>query len=234
MLSVLVLRHGDDIPAGYLAEALDRAGAHRREVLLHRGEPIPDDGEWRAVAVLGGTMGAYDDDVHSWLAQEKRFLDEQIRRGVPVLGICLGSQVLADVLGGRAFLSDRAPELGHLLPELTAAGRADPVLHHLDAAMPVWHQDTWELPPGATLLAATAGYPHAFRLGSTVAIQAHPEADATVVERWASHPGTAPIVAAAGVDAAELVDAVRSGADLQRDMALRLFGARIDEVVGRG
>lgn len=231
---MLVLRHGDDIPAGYLAEALDRAGVRRREVLLHRGEGIPDDGDWLAVAALGGTMGAYDADLHPWLADEKRFLDEQIRLGVPVLGICLGSQVLADVLGGRAFLSDRAPEIEHLLPELTAAGRSDPVLCHLDAAMPVWHQDTWDLPTGTVLLATSGEYPHAFRLGSTVAIQAHPEADAGVVRDWVAQPGARPILAAAGIDGAALVDAVLSGADRQREMALRLFGAWIDEVIASG
>ena len=151
-----------------------------------------------------------------------------------MLGICRGSQLFAETLGGDAYLSEPPPEIGHMLPELTNAGANDPVLCHFDAPVVVFHQDTWDLPPGATLLAATERFNHAFRLGATLAIQAHPEADAAIVSHWVEIDEERPLLAAAGVDPEDLVAAVRAGEPAQREMAARMFGAWIEEVAEAG
>ncbi len=96
--------------------------------------------------------------------------------GVPVLGLCLGSQLMADALGGKAFLGEK-PETGVVPVTLTDAGKADPVVSKTGPMVYAQHQDTFVLPPDAVLLAHTDRYPHAFRVGSGLALQFHPDAD---------------------------------------------------------
>lgn len=184
-----------------LDEVLAANGAEVARYRLDQGDEVPVTTPFDAVVVLGGAMGAYDTAEHPWIGAEKVWLHTLVANRVPVLGICLGSQLLADVLGGRAFLSPQAPEAGVVRLELTAAGRADPVLRHGGNRVFCLHQDTFELPPGARLLAVSADYPQAFRCESVLAIQFHPDADAALAVEWAKE--MAPFLNRAGV---ELVD----------------------------
>jgi len=233
MKPVLVLRHGDNIPVGLLGEAFVADGVPWVEVMLHDGEPIPSLSEYSALVVLGGVMGAYDEDTHPWLADEKRAIVEAHAAGMPMFGICLGSQLFADALGGRAYLIESTPEIAHMLPRLTEAGANDPVVKHFDEPVVAFHQDTWDLPPGATLLATSDRFNHAFRLGSAVAIQAHPEADTAIVSKWVEIAKEKPLMRAAGVEPDHLVAEVAAGEEAQREMTRRLFGAWIEEVTSR-
>jgi len=231
--SVLVLRHGDDVPIGLLGEAFVAGGVRWIEVMLHDDQPIPPLADFSAVVVLGGVMGAYDEETHPWLAGEKRAIVEAHETGMPMLGICLGSQLFADALGGRAYLSESTPEIAYMIPTLTAAGREDPVVSQFDAAVVVFHQDTWDPPPGATLLATSDRFNHAFRLGSAVAIQAHPEANSAIVSKWVEIAKEKPLMRAAGVEPDQLLAEVVAGESAQREMAERLFGAWVEEVESR-
>lgn len=233
MRPVLVLRHGDDIPLGLLGEALVAADIPVHEVLLHAGGTIPSLDGFSGLVVLGGIMGAYDEVEHPWLAAEKRVIAEAHAAAMPMLGICLGAQLFADALGGRAYLIDSTPEIAYMLPTLTAAGTADPVLRHFDAAVTVFHEDTWDPPPSAEVLAVSDRFNHAFRLGAAVGIQAHPEADASIVARWVETDEELPLMRAAGVEPDVLLAEVIAGEEAQREMAARLFGAWALEVVGR-
>lgn len=227
---LLVLKHSPTVPAGHLAGALAASGIPTVRVDLSDGDRVPDHGGWAGIVSLGGVMGAYEEDLYPWLREEKRLLAAASDAGVPVLGICLGCQLLADALGGAAYRA-AAPEVGMLRIGLTEAGRRDPVLRHLDAAVPVWHADTWDLPPGATLLASTGAAPHAFRLGSALGIQAHPEATPYILARWlATHRGDD--LERAGVDGDRFLAEVVAGATAQAAMAERLFAAWISEVRG--
>ena len=108
-------------------------------------------------------------------------------RSAPTLGICLGAQLAAAALGGRAYQGPAGEELGWTKVELTEAGRGDPVTGALQepAELFEWHHDTFDPPPGATLLAGGAVYPsQAFRLGGVVAVQFHPEVDAPLLAGW--------------------------------------------------
>lgn len=229
MLSVLVVRHGDDIPAGHFLEAAAIAGVSVDEVLLFEGDTFPDASAYDGIAVFGGAMGAYDTDEYPWLKEEKAYLKTAAEAGMPILGICLGCQLLADSLGGSAFKSPTGPEIGVLRPDPTPEAEHDPVFSHLDGPVPVWHQDSWVPPPGSTLLAATHMHPHAFRLGSVVGIQGHPEADRAVVAGWVEHEGTGHFEQA-GVDPDRFIADIDSQEAEQREMALRLFGAWFSEV----
>lgn len=228
---ILVLRHGDDIPLGLLGDAIAEAGLDVHEVLLHRGEEIPPLDGFLAVVVLGGEMGAYDEDAFPWLVEEKAVIRAAHERGLPMLGICLGPQLISDALGGSAYLADRPPEVGVVEAGLTDAGADDPVLRHMTEPVVAFHQDTWDPPPGATLLARSEGYNHAFRLGSTVGIQGHPEATPEIVEEWMTHRGARSMMDRAGVLSDDLRVSIHRSAPVQREMSRRLFRAWVEEAL---
>src|SRR5262249_28431362 len=121
---------------------------------------------------------------------ERSLLASSVAAGLPVLGVCLGSQLLAAALGAEVR---RGPslEIGALDVRLTPEGSRDPVLGPCGSVVPViqWHHDTFALPPNAVHLAASDAYPHqAFRVGDrTYGIQFHPELDAPLLRAWTPH-----------------------------------------------
>ncbi|MEX0946023.1 MAG: type 1 glutamine amidotransferase, partial [Acidimicrobiia bacterium] len=151
---ILVIQHTTDPDTGWLAEAITQTGHVEHVVQPHRSEGLPPIEQLMAVVVLGGSQSAYEDDRHPYLAEEKQYLKRVDQAGVPILGICLGAQLLADALGGHVY---RAPssEVGYPQLHLTRAGRHDPVLRQLKGPVFVWHHDTFTVPPGADVLAKT-------------------------------------------------------------------------------
>lgn len=141
------------------------------------------------VVVMGGPMSVWEEDAFSFLRDEKRLLRTAVAAGTPVLGVCLGAQLLAAALGA---LVQRGPaaEVGAGEVELTEAGRGDRVLGP-GPVLPVvhWHGDTFELPEGAVHLARTARYTHqAFRVGACAyGLQFHVEVDEELAAAWAEH-----------------------------------------------
>jgi GMP synthase-like glutamine amidotransferase len=202
--TILVIENDHTAPIGILADELDMSGAEWRQIAVKDGDPFPDTVEWRAIVPLGGEMGAYDEDRFPFLAEEKRFLARAVEAGVPVLGICLGSQLLADALGGRAYRASDT-EVGYhpLARTRTDAGRRDEVLGQVEGPFFVWHRDTFDLPPDAELLAASDRYPHAYRVGSALAVQFHPEVTGALIRDWARLAGPERMVAD-GVEPDEL------------------------------
>jgi GMP synthase (glutamine-hydrolysing) len=147
------------------------------------GEPLPEPADVAGLVVMGGPMGALDDAAHPHLAAERALLKACVERGIPVLAVCLGAQLLAAALGARVF-AGAVPEIGLGTVGLTAEGRRDPVFGPVGHVLPVlhWHNDTFELPAGATLLASSELYPHqAYRIGSAYALQFHVEIGASQV-----------------------------------------------------
>lgn len=182
---------------GRLDDALDAAGAETVRFYLHRGDQVPIHESFDRVVSLGGEMGAYEDDLHQWMGLEKAWLSRLVDEGVPVLGVCLGSQLLAGALGGAAYRSARA-EADVIELELTHEGVADPLLNSVGKQVFSLHQDTFDLPPSATLLARSKLYPQAFRLGSATAVQFHPDADLDLAKSWGKEDGS--LLPAAGID----------------------------------
>jgi len=184
---LLVVQHEPSAPPGLLAGAAAAAGL-RLQVVEAPGEPVPTtlDGA-DGLAVLGGVMDADETDAYPHLARTMDLLADAAARSAPTLGICLGAQLAAAALGGRAYPGPAGEELGWTRIELTAAGRADPVTGALrePAELFQWHHDTFDPPPGATVLAGGAVYPtQAFRLGSVVGVQFHPEVDGPLLAGW--------------------------------------------------
>lgn len=126
--------------------------------------------------LMGGPMGVYETDAHPWLADELGRLAARIAAGRPTLGVCLGSQMIAAAMGARVYAGP-VKEVGFAPVALSEAGAASPLRHLEQVPMLHWHGDTFDLPEGAELLAATRAYPHqAFRRGGwLLALQFHPE-----------------------------------------------------------
>lgn len=157
------------------------------------------------LVVLGGPIGAYQDDVYPFLRDELALIRARLDAGRPLLGICLGAQLIARALGARVYPGP-AVEIGWQGLTLTEAGRASP-LAALDGALTSmlhWDGDTFDLPAGAELLASTPGCAHqAFSLGRhCLAFQCHPEADSARLEAWLI--GHASELAQHGIDLAAL------------------------------
>ena len=207
--TLLVVEHEESCPPGLLADAAQDAGVALWRVAAGTGEPLPDDAELAGVdgvAVLGGSMDVGDLPDFPHLGAVMELIRRAAARALPTLGICLGAQLAAAALGGRAYRGDAGLEVGWTPVTLTAAGRSDAVLgalrhdrRHGDGEdgprVFQWHHDTYDLPPGATLLARGDRYHNqAFRLGSVVAVQFHPEVDADLIRRWYQASRVAPPV----------------------------------------
>lgn len=151
------------------------------------GAPLPPEPEADALVVFGGEQAATDDHTHPYLADLARLMAAYTAADKPVLGICLGSQLLARAFGAENHIGT-AREFGWVNVGLTEAGRNDPVLSLLPASFPVfqWHSDTFTLPPDAVHLATSATAAHqAFRIGrATYGTQFHFEASRAVVADW--------------------------------------------------
>jgi GMP synthase (glutamine-hydrolysing) len=153
------------------------------------GQELPDHDEVAGAVVMGGPMNVVDDDDrHPELAGEREWLAEALRREMPLLGICLGAQLLARALGAEVRPGE-GPELGFASVEIEDSD--DPILGALAPSTTVlhWHGDVFDLPDGAQLLARSAQTEvQAFRHGNAWGVLFHPEADFALVEAWLAVP----------------------------------------------
>lgn len=166
---------------------------------LAQFDPLQPD----LLVVLGGPIGVYEEDRYPFLTTEIAKLRTRLAAGRPTLGICLGAQLIARALDAAVHPGPHK-EIGFAPIALSTAGRTSCLAAFDDAPVLHWHGDTFDLPPGAELLASTAICPHqAFALGPTVlAVQFHPEAGGPGFERWLI--GHTLELSQAGLDAAAL------------------------------
>ena len=121
---------------------------------VYQTDLLPRVSEFDWLIMMGGPMGAHEDTEYPWLAKEKQLIERAIEKGKTVLGICLGAQLIADVLGARVY-PNKEKEIGWFPIELTDGGRSSPVTWFLPRRLTVlhWHGDTFDLPEGAVHLA---------------------------------------------------------------------------------
>jgi GMP synthase-like glutamine amidotransferase len=214
---VLVVRNDATDPVGLLGQWLQAAGLELVDLRADAGDPVPSrvpDGI-DAIVSLGGAMSATSDAEARWLPAERALLRDAVEREVPVLGVCLGGQLLTVALGGLVRPAV-VPEYGLVQLDLTPAAADDPLFDTIAPGSPVaqYHGDEMaELPARAVLLASTPACPHqAWRIGETAwAVQFHPEIDAATLADWAgsdaqtlAREGTSPAEVTAGLAAREL------------------------------
>jgi len=156
------------------------AFGHGLEVSAHRADHgatgLPDDGTFDLLVVMGSVESVTDTGV-PWIEPERRLVARAVDDCIPVLGVCFGGQLLAEVLGGTVVRASR-PEIGWRLVDTTDASRV-PGGPWLD-----WHQDAFTCPPGAEPLATTDVSLHAFVAGPHTGVQFHPEVTLAVVDSW--------------------------------------------------
>ncbi|MFI5281860.1 MAG: type 1 glutamine amidotransferase [Candidatus Dormibacterales bacterium] len=175
-LRALILQHEEPTPPGYLLEWLEEQHA---DAVVHRIDLLDwthDPREFDFIASLGSEFAAFDDS-KSFIPREADLLRAATKADVPVLGLCFGGQLLARVLGGKSFRSEHS-EIGWLPvrtedPDLVSEG---PWFN--------WHFDTFTLPPGAKLIAATALAPQAYVVGRNLGLQFHPEVTPEIMDSW--------------------------------------------------
>ena len=210
-------------------------------VLLSRGHEVryvdvPTEGvatlsadDADLLVVLGGPIGAYEDDAYPFLVDETRLVRDRLLSARPILGLCLGAQIIARALGARVYPGTK--EIGWEPVTLTTEGQGACLAHLGDAAVLHWHGDTFDLPDGARHLASTAACANqAFAWQShALALQFHVEAGGKSLERWfVGH--TAEIVATPGVTVEQLrADTARYSERIEAAGAA-CFGAWLDEV----
>lgn len=155
---------------------------------LGEGAAWPAHDSVRGAVLMGGPMSVNDVDAYPGLDAELAWVREGLARDLPMLGVCLGSQVLARATGAAVAPGPR-PEIGWLPVEV--ADPRDPVIGPLAPMTPTlhWHGEAFGLPVGATPLARSAITPvQAFRLGRAWGVLFHPEADAGLVDQWLAEP----------------------------------------------
>jgi GMP synthase-like glutamine amidotransferase len=191
------LTHEENGPAGLFADILRERGDELLEWNVSRGEPPESPASFDALVVFGGSMHVDQEMRHPWLHAQNDLLRASFERGQPLLGVCLGGQLIARALGAHVGPASR-PEIGWHEVELTSEGESDPVLGALPSSFEAlqWHSYAFELPPAAVLLANSAVCAQGFRFGETTwGVQFHPEATAEMLLRWrAASEGSAPPV----------------------------------------
>jgi GMP synthase (glutamine-hydrolysing) len=219
MKRAFAIRHVAFEDLGILAEALEAQGyspAYLDAGVDDLACARPDRGD--LLVVLGGPISAYEEDRYPFLRDELRLIEQCLHCQVPVLGICLGAQVIARTLGARVYPGG-AKEIGFAPIELTAEGGRSCLrhLHHGGNMVLHWHGDTFDLPSGATRLASTMITPNqAFSAGDRVlALQFHIEADPRRIEQWLI--GHACELTAAKIDVPTMRAQARQYADEFRD-----------------
>jgi len=184
----LIVQNDPEVPAGAYAGYLTEMGVTFRLVRPFGGEELPSPGKVAAVVVLGGAMGVHDTAVHPFLVRVKGFIGEVVAAGIPYLGICLGGQLLADVLGAPVTTGTDG-EKGTFTVSLTPEGARDPLFAGVPSPFVTfqWHNDTFAIPAGAVRLASSPACPNqAFRAGERAwGLQFHPEVTGDIVDIWA-------------------------------------------------
>ncbi len=222
-MRVLSIIHGPDAKAGVFGETVRNAGheLHQASYTLEQPPSRPVT-EYDAAMIFGGSMNTHEEDTHPWLRPEKEAIGDLLEAEIPTFGVCLGSQLIAEVAGGTVSRVTDS-EIGWFEVELTPAAAQDPVFASLPERFSAfqWHSYQSTLPAGAVELARNSACLQSYRLGESVwGTQFHCEVTRPIVETWIGYYRSDPDAIALGLDA---------------DQARQELAERIDEwnVLGR-
>jgi GMP synthase (glutamine-hydrolysing) len=183
---VLSLIHQDDAPTGTFADAVRERGGELTEWNLARGAPPEPPEAFDAVFIFGGGVQVDQEDQHPWLQDEDDLIKSLLAAEVPLLGVCLGGQLIAKAAGGHVGPAPRE-EVGWHEVQLTPEAAGDPLFasgpERFDTFQ--WHSYAFDLPPGGVPLARNSVGLQAYRIGDSVwGIQFHAEVTREIVEGW--------------------------------------------------
>jgi len=185
---ILIIKHIDIEGPGTLGDFLKAQGEPFCIIELGAGEKLPADPQaFKAVVVLGGPMNVDEEERFPFLKQENDFIQKVLKAGIPYLGICLGSQLLAKAAEARVVKSP-VKEIGWYQVKLTTEGKKDPLFAGFREAGPVyqWHGDMFQIPVHGRLLASAQGCPHqALKVGKNAyGLQFHVEVTDKSIKEW--------------------------------------------------
>ena len=186
----LVLQHRECEDLGTIGPAMSKRGIGYRYVRLFDWEPVPKGLEqYSGLIILGGPMNVYEEDQYPYLKEEDILIKKAVRNDMPVLGICLGGQLIAKAAGARVHKGTKK-EIGWYDLKLTKDSRQDKVFNSLPGTIKVfqWHGDTFDIPDGAVHLAGSELFSNqAYRVGSSIyGLQFHLEVTQEMINRWIS------------------------------------------------
>jgi len=172
MAKIYVLQHHPVENLGSIADALEGNALAWQYVHVNDGQPVPASMKGAGgLIVMGGPMGVYQTDRYPWLRDEMRLINDAMKLNLPVLGVCLGAQILAAALGAKVERNPNGREIGWHPIRLSDSAKDDRLLRDLPPTMTPfhWHGDIFDLPPGAVSLASSDKTPcQAFRHGDKV------------------------------------------------------------------
>ena len=186
---VVILQHVASEKAGTLLDYLEKNKIPFEAVNLYeKGHVLPPLASVRALIVMGGPMNVYEEDQFPFLIEENRYIQEALKKKIPYLGICLGSQLLAKALGAKVYKATQE-EIGWQEVNLLPESAKDSVFSCLDSKklkVLQWHGDTFDLPKGAAHLASSSPVPNqAYALdGLFYGLQFHVEVNRVMLENW--------------------------------------------------
>jgi GMP synthase-like glutamine amidotransferase len=217
----LVIQHEEPTPPGLIDPWLRERGAEPVTLRIDEQDPHDlDPRDYELIVSLGSEFGAYQDDIE-WIRHEMDFLREATEADVPILGVCFGGQILARVLGGEVFRSNRE-EIGWL-----PVGTTQPDLVP-DGPWFQWHFDVFTPPPGATVIAENEIGAQAYVIGRSLGVQFHPEVTPEIMEAWVRtyrHE-----LDEHGVDPDGLLAETHERAEAHRATSRKLFDAFLERV----
>ncbi|MFP4473734.1 MAG: type 1 glutamine amidotransferase [Candidatus Omnitrophota bacterium] len=190
-LVIYIFQHINIEGPGTLGDFLQAHDVPARTVRLFDGDQVPEEipADLSGLVILGGPMNVYEDDRYPYLNAEVAFLKKMIKQDVLTLGLCLGAQLIAWAAGARVYKAPE-PEIGFYDILLTAEGQKDPLFDKVESrgCFFQWHQDTFDVPETAVLLARGAKCPNQiFRIGQKVyGLQCHMEMTAFSAVQWAA------------------------------------------------
>ncbi len=228
---MLAIVHQPDAGPGVFLDVIRDSGA-MLECWLPPDAERPRSGPlgYDAVVSLGGAMHPDEDGRHPWLAGEKLFLAECLDHSVPVLGVCLGAELLADAAGTKSRRA-AGPEIGWYRVETTEEALDDPLLAALAPGFEAlgWHSFEFPLPPGAVALARSATCLQAYRVGTNAwGIQFHAEVTQGDFEAWLDDYRSDPDAIAIKLDVAGLRSRTRNEIDAWNELGRDLFKRFLD------
>jgi GMP synthase (glutamine-hydrolysing) len=230
-MRTLAIAHQRDAGPGVFAAPARRRGELDLWRIAEAPAPPADPHGYDAVLTFGGAMNVDEEDRHPWLHAEKQLLGELLAAGTPLLGVCLGAQLLSEAAGGSATRA-REPEIGWFAVEVTAAGAEDPVIGPLAPRFEAfeWHSYECGLPDHAAVLARTPVCAQAYRVGETAwGIQFHAEVATADVEKWISGYRQDPDAVRIGIDPerlrAQTAERLAAWQRLGRDLCARFLEA---------